>query len=74
MAQTELTTTSEVMHALGGTHAVAEMTGRKYNAAAHWANFKAFPANTFLIMSAALAERGLSAPASLWGMNEVERA
>ncbi len=65
-----LTTTEKVMHALGGTRAVAELTGRKYQAAAHWNNFKAFPANTFLVLSAELERRGFRAPASLWNMQE----
>ncbi len=65
-----LTTTEEVVHALGGTRAVAELTGRKYTAAAHWAKFDTFPSNTFLVISAELERRGFSAPASLWNMQE----
>ena len=64
----ELTTTTDVMHALGGTHAVAELTGRKYNAAAHWFHFKAFPANTYVTMKTALQAKGLNAPDQLWKM------
>lgn len=69
-----LTSTQEVMAALGGTEAVAKLTGRKYNAAFNWRSFDTFPTNTYLVMTAALRERGHSAPASLWGMREPERA
>jgi hypothetical protein len=64
----ELTTTAQVMDELGGNAAVAALTGRKYNAAANWRAFDAFPANTFLIMTTALREKGCTAPASLWSM------
>lgn len=63
-----LETTSDVIAALGGTKAVAELTGRQYRAAFNWHNFRKFPANTYLVMQTALRERGLSAPSSLWGM------
>jgi hypothetical protein len=74
MSKMELTTTEDVMHALGGTRAVAELTGRKYTAAAHWFKFSCFPANTFLLISAALEERGYSAPPSLWGIPVPEKS
>jgi len=65
-----LSSTTEVMDALGGTSAVAKLTGRKVSAASNWHSFAAFPANTFLVMQAALGAKGLEAPASLWGMVE----
>lgn len=65
-----LTTTGEVVDALGGIGAVAGLTGRKYTAAHNWLGFQKFPSNTYLVMSAALAEKGKTAPASLWGMVE----
>lgn len=64
----ELTTTAEVMEALGGIAPVAELTGRKYGAACNWKGFAKFPADTFVVLQDALRERGLTAPASLWGM------
>ena len=70
MRHLKLTTTEQVIYALGGTRAVADMTGRKYNAAHNWLGFDHFPPNTFLLMQAALEERGLTAPASLWKMME----
>lgn len=69
-----LTTTREVAAALGGTKAVANLTGRKYSAAANWVQDKnpQFPANTYVVLSAALASIGKSAPPSLWGMKTPE--
>ncbi len=66
-----LGTTKDVMDAIGGTSAVAKITGRTYNAAHNWRSFEKFPANTFVVMSRALREKGLNAPAELWGMVEV---
>lgn len=67
---TQLLTTVQVIERLGGVHAVAELTGRTYAAASNWTRFKTFPANTFAVMTAALAARGYHAPASLWRMVE----
>lgn len=62
-----LDTTKAVIDALGGTKAVAELTGRKYTAAHNWRSSR-FPANTYRAITIALEEKGLSAPPSLWGM------
>ena len=70
----KLTTTTEVIDHLGGYHAVAELTGSAVKAAENWRRFDTFPSKHFLIMSAALAKKNASAPASLWGMTEPERA
>ena len=74
MSKRELETTAEVMEALGGINAVAEITGQKYKAAANWKAFEAFPSRTYLVMTQELARKGLRAPASLWRMVESERA
>ena len=66
----QLSTTREVMDVLGGTSAVAKLTGRTYAAAFNWLDFKTFPTNTYLVMTDALAAKGKTAPASLWGMVE----
>lgn len=68
----ELQSTKAVIDALGGTKAVAELTGRKYNAAFNWRSSK-FPSNTYLTIQTALRERDKVAPASLWGMTEPEQ-
>jgi hypothetical protein len=64
----ELRTTVDVFDALGGTAAVALITGRKYSAAFNWRKFNRFPANTFRDLQKALAAKGHTAPDSLWGM------
>jgi hypothetical protein len=63
MAQLE--TTSDVIKALGGRGAVAELFGVGATAVDHWENGK-FPAHTYLDMVAELAKRGHEAPPSLW--------
>lgn len=69
-----LLTTKQVIDALGGISTVARLTERKYGAAAQWPHFDTFPSNTYLVMTAALRSKGLSAPASLWGMTSPERS
>lgn len=64
----ELRTTEEVVEKLGGIPAIAKLTSRKYNAAAHWVKFKTFPANTFIVIQDALRKKNCTAPTSLWGM------
>jgi hypothetical protein len=66
----ELTSTSAVVTALGGFQAVAELTGRKYNAVWNWAQAQHFPPNTYLVMTKELRRLGKSAPATLWKMTE----
>src|SRR5215510_13922576 len=62
------TTTSAIIDALGGLHCVAAITGSKVSAVGNWQKFKHFPPRFYTVMLAALHERGLHAPASLWGM------
>lgn len=64
----ELRTTSQVMDALGGNSAVAELTGSSNKAVWNWRVSETFPSNTYVAMTAALAAIGRSAPATLWGM------
>lgn len=66
----KLTTTREVVTALGGTKAVATLTGRRYSAVSNWLldSKGKFPSNTYVILNASLAAIGKSAPPSLWGM------
>jgi hypothetical protein len=70
----ELKTTVAVMEALGGTDAVAQLTGRKYSAAFNWRGFDTFPPDTFLVLTDALEAKGHSAPAHLWRMVGAEPA
>jgi hypothetical protein len=64
----ELTTAAAVFDALNGVRSVAELTGRNYDAAYNWKRFGQFPSDTFVVMQAALADRGMTAPPSLWRM------
>lgn len=66
----ELHTTCEIMDALGGTQAVADLTGRKYSAAFNWRAFGAFPANTYIAITTALEAHDYTASPKLWGMVE----
>jgi ABC-type hemin transport system substrate-binding protein len=66
----ELTETAAIIEALGGTDAVAKLTGRKYSAAFNWRSFETFPPDTYLVMQRALRERGYDAPPRLWRMVE----
>ena len=70
MSELILTTTKRVVRVLGGTNAVAALTRRQYSAAHNWLGFKSFPAKTYVVMKAALRERGYDAPDSLWGMDQ----
>jgi hypothetical protein len=65
-----LTSIEEVIDALGGTKAVAELTKRSSpSAVPNWKTRK-FPPNTYAIMKAALQAQGADAPDSLWNMME----
>jgi hypothetical protein len=70
MDEPELVTTNAVIDALGGTAAAAWLTRRGQSAASNWRQASRFPPSTYLAMHSALAEKGLSAPAWLWGMVE----
>jgi hypothetical protein len=64
----ELSTSADVIEKLGGIAEVAKLTGRKYNAVFNWRVLGSFPASTFLLLNAALADRGLTASPTLWRM------
>ena len=63
-------TVDAVIDGLGGTKAVAEITGRSLSAVSNWRTRKAFPAFTFVILKSALALKGYTAPDGLWNMTE----
>lgn len=67
---TELETAAEVMDALGGNAAVADLTGSRATAVSNWRSFGKFPAKFYVLMTDELRRRGLRAPALLWGMTE----
>ena len=64
----DLTSTSQVIDALGGNQAVVTLTGYSPQRVSNWRGFQTFPSNTYVILTDALAKVGKSAPASLWGM------
>jgi hypothetical protein len=64
----ELTTTAEVIDALGGNQPVASLTSSTNKAVSNWRGFSTVPSNTYLAITEALRARGKTAPASLWGM------
>lgn len=66
----ELNTTSLVMDALGGNPSVAELTGSNTKAVWNWRGSETFPSNTYVAMIEALRLKGMTAPASLWGMKQ----
>lgn len=75
MEHSLLTTTVAVMDVLGGTERgknqiIAKLTGRTHKAVHNWRNAETFPSDVYLVMTTALAEKGYSAPASLWRMAE----
>lgn len=73
-----LETSSEIVDALGGNGPTGDITEADPKTVSAWRSANAFPPRTYLVMTAALAERGYAAPASLWKMigasNEMESA
>lgn len=65
-----LTTTGEVIDALGGTAAVARLFGRSMTVVSNWKAGGCFPANTYVVFQRELAKLGLIAPDRLWRMVE----
>lgn len=63
-----LQTAAEVIEALGGDDAVKALTSCSSQTLWNWKDFGRFPSNLFVVMTAALALKGKSAPASLWRM------
>lgn len=70
MDENQLASARDVVDALGGVGAVAELTRTTYRAAHNWKQRGSFPAKTHVVMVEALRARGLSAAASLWRMVE----
>lgn len=64
---TQINSASEVIDALGGPVAVSQLFSLRPNAVSQWKT-RGFPPETYVVLVAALAEKGFSAPASLWQM------
>ena len=65
-SRSALTSTIDVVNALGGSRAAARLTGVGQSAACNWRNRDHFPPNTYLAMTQVLAAKGLVASAWLW--------
>lgn len=74
MEARELHTTSEIVKALGGNGPTARLTGRTTQHVWNWKNAGRFPADTFLILSKELEDRGYRAVPELWGITQPESA
>lgn len=70
MSTPQLTTASAVIDALGGTTVVARLADRSPQAVTNWRAADRLPAETFLVLQAALKASKKEAPASLWGIRE----
>ena len=70
----ELHSARAIIAAIGngkGNGPIAELTGRKTQHVTNWKNEGRLPADTFLVVSAKLAELGYRAsPKKLWGITE----
>lgn len=65
----QLSSTEEVIRALGGNGPVATLCNRDSKTISNWKLRRAtFPPSTYLTLQNALAAKGFSAPASLWKM------
>jgi len=64
----ELSTTREVIEALGGFQAVADRFGVPYQRVWKWGDAERFPAKTYRALQDALRDGGYDAPDSLWKM------
>jgi hypothetical protein len=62
-----LTTTRDVLKALGGVKAVMELTKTKRSRAANWVYKDTFPQRFHFFMTRELEKRGHTAPPELWG-------
>ncbi len=70
MTKPELSTSEEVIDALGGLDAVMTLTGAGYKRTSNWKAFGVFPSKFYVVMTEALRDSGKRAPASLWKMAE----
>jgi hypothetical protein len=65
-----LETADAVIDALGGNAGLGELTGARTSRISNWRSFGRFPSDMFVVMTEALAAKGHTAPATLWGMRE----
>lgn len=65
--KTTVSTVDDVIDALGGTHATAQLFGVTEAAVSNW-RVRGLPPRRFLKFTHVLASRGITAPPSLWRM------
>jgi hypothetical protein len=68
MTMRTLTTTNEIIDALGGNGPVALITSTTAKAVSNWRGQETFPSNTYLVLQDALSLQNLTAPDELWAM------
>lgn len=66
----QLRTKKQVWEALGRAPGISKITGANYKTAFASKYGETFPAKNYPVMIDALRKKGMSAPASLWGMTE----
>jgi len=66
-------TTNDVINALGGIDAMAELTGTSVNGVYNWRAGKQFPADTYLLIRAELKAIGHDAPDHMWPMRQAPK-
>jgi hypothetical protein len=65
-----LLTATEVIDALGGTSATANLASVSPSQVSGWRSTNRLGGKSFLVIQQALSERGCSAPSNLWGIKE----
>jgi DNA-binding transcriptional regulator YdaS (Cro superfamily) len=69
LIKTTVKTVDDVIDALGGTHAAAQLFSVTEAAVSNW-RVRGLPPRRFLTIQKVLASRGIAAPPSLWRMFE----
>lgn len=62
----QLRSVSEIVAVLKGPAEVAALTQAKRTTVYHWINTDSFPSKTFVVLQSVLADKGFSAPRTLW--------
>jgi hypothetical protein len=73
MEARHLTTAEDVIRTLGKPTQVGRLVGRSAQSVVNWRRAKRLPADTFLVLSKELEQRGYTAAPSVWGIMEPER-
>jgi hypothetical protein len=68
-----LTSTEQVIEALGGNREVIELTGATPQTVSNWKSATGFPPYTYELMQGRLRRVKKRAPGSLWGMQKARR-